>query len=189
VVWLDEKKLIDGLKKKKVWAYEVLYDDYAPRLGSVIKSYLGYDDVEDVVQEVFIKVFRNVRKFRGDAKLSTWLYRIAVNVCKDTLSKRKRNNEFLTDFLESEDKVSLEPPASTNVFREVMDEMSFEELMNVVSKLSEDDRLLIKLRDIDDLSYEEIADILDKPVGTVKSRLHYARKRLKELLEEVGYIG
>jgi RNA polymerase sigma-70 factor (ECF subfamily) len=70
-----------------------------------------------------------------------------------------------------------------------MDEISFEELMSVVERLAEDDRLLIKLRDIDDLSYEEIADILDKPVGTVKSRLHYARKRLKELLEEVGYIG
>ena len=52
VVWLDEKKLIDGLKKKKVWAYEVLYDEYASRLGSVVKSYLGYDDVEDVIQEV-----------------------------------------------------------------------------------------------------------------------------------------
>ncbi|RAM60287.1 RNA polymerase sigma 70 [Mesotoga sp. SC_4PWA21] len=186
---MDEKKLLDGLKKKKVWAYEVLYDDYAPRLGSVIKSYLGFDDVEDVIQEVFIKVFKNVKKFRGDAKLSTWLYRIAVNVCKDTLAKRKRNNEFLTDFVESEDKVTFEPPATTNVFREVMDEISFEELMLVVAKLSEDDRLLIKLRDIDDLSYEEIVDILEKPVGTVKSRLHYARKRLKEMLEEVGYIG
>ena len=186
---MDEKKLIDGLKKKKVWAYEVLYDEYAPRLGSVVKSYLGYDDVEDVIQEVFIKVFKNVRKFRGDAKLSTWLYRIAVNVCKDTLVKRKRNNEFLTDFRESEDKVAFEPPATTNVFREVMDEISFEELMSVVERLAEDDRLLIKLRDIDDLSYEEIADILGKPFGTVKSRLHYARKRLKELLEEVGYIG
>ena len=186
---MDEKKLLDGLKKKKVWAYEVLYDDYAPRLGSVIKSYLGFDDVEDVIQEVFIKVFKNVKKFRGDAKLSTWLYRIAVNVCKDTLAKRKRNNEFLTDFVESEDKVTFEPPATTNVFGEVMDEISFEELMLVVAKLSEDDRLLIKLRDIDDLSYEEIADILEKPVGTVKSRLHYARKRLKEMLEEVGYIG
>ncbi len=189
MVWLDEKKLIDGLKKKKVWAYEVLYDDYAPRLGSVVKSYLGYDDVDDVVQEVFIKVFKNIKKFRGDAKLSTWLYRIAVNVCKDMLSKRKRNNEFLTDFRETDEKVAFEPPATTNVFREVMDEMSFDELMDIVAKLTEDDRLLIKLRDIDDLSYEEIAEILEKPVGTVKSRLHYARKRLKELLEEVGYIG
>ncbi len=186
---MDEKKLIDGLKKKKVWAYEVLYDDYAPRLGSVVKSYLGYDDVDDVVQEVFIKVFKNIKKFRGDAKLSTWLYRIAVNVCKDMLSKRKRNNEFLTDFRETDEKVAFEPPATTNVFREVMDEMSFDELMDIVAKLTEDDRLLIKLRDIDDLSYEEIAEILEKPVGTVKSRLHYARKRLKELLEEVGYIG
>ncbi len=109
-----------------------------------------------MIQEVFIKVFKNVRKFRGDAKLSTWLYEIAVNVCKDTLAKRKRNNE-LTDFGENEDKVTFEPPATTNVFREVMDEISFEELMSVVGKLSEDDRLLIKLRDTsDDLSYERL---------------------------------
>ncbi len=184
---LNEERLVKGLKKKQMWAYETLYNEYAPRLGSVIKSYLGTDDVEDVLQETFIKVYKNIRKFRGDSKLSTWLYRIAVNICKDIIAKRAKKKEYLTDFQENDDYATFEPPASTNVFKEVMDELSLEELMKVVEKLAEDDRLLIRLRDIDGMSYEDIAGIIDKPVGTVKSRLHYARKRLKELLEEVGY--
>ena len=189
VIFLDEQKLVDGLKKKYTWAYETLYDDYAPKLGSVIKSYLGSDDVDDVIQETFIKVYRNIKKFRGDSKLSTWLYRIAVNLCKDVIVRRKKNNEYLVDLQEEEEGPNFEPPAPNNVFQEVMNELSYEELSETMLKLSEDDRLLIKLRDIDDLSYDEIAAILDKPVGTVKSKLHYARRRLRELLQEVGYDG
>lgn len=184
---LNEKKLIEGLKKKKMWAYEVLYDEYAPKLGSVIKSYLKTDDVEDVLQETFIKVFKSIKKFRGDSKLSTWLYRITVNVCKDIIAKRKKRKQFLTDFQEREENYNLNPKSSTNVFKEVMDELSYEELMKIINRLSEEDRLLIKLRDVDGLAYSEIADIVDKPVGTVKSKLHYARKRLRDMLEEVDY--
>ncbi|OAA31874.1 RNA polymerase sigma 70 [Kosmotoga arenicorallina S304] len=184
---MDEKKLVEGLKKKQLWAYEVLYDRYARRLGSVVKSYLGVDDIDDVIQETFIKVFKNIKKFKGNSKLSTWLYRIAVNICKDIIAKRKRQNHLLVDFQEGEDQYISEPPATTDVFKEVMDELSFEELMDIIAKLSEEDRLLIKLRDIEGMTYDEIAEILEKPVGTVKSRLHYARKRLRELLEEVEY--
>lgn len=184
---MDEKKLIEGLKKKEMWAYEVLYDKYAPRLGSVIRSYLGTDDVDDVLQETFIKVFKNIKKFRGEAKLSTWLYRVAINVCNDIIAKRKRKREYLTDFQEDDEKPFLEPPAPNDVFREVMNELSYEELTNIIAKLPEEDRLLIKLRDIEGLSYEEMAQILGKPNGTIKSRLHYARKRLRHLLEEGGY--
>lgn len=189
VIFLDEQKLIEGLKKKKTWAYEALYDDYAPKLGSVIKSYLGSDDVDDIIQEAFIKVFKNIKKFRGDSKLSTWLYRIAVNLCKDLISKRKKSKEYLVDLQEDDESPAFEPPAPNNVFQEVMSDLSYEELSEIMLRLSEDDRLLIKLRDIEDLSYDEIAAILDRPVGTIKSKLHYARKRLRDLLQEVGYNG
>ncbi|MDK2951312.1 MAG: hypothetical protein PWQ77_977 [Kosmotogales bacterium] len=184
---MDEQKLIKGLKQKKIWAYEVLYDDYAPKLGSLVKSYLGTDDVEDVLQETFIKVFKNIKKFRGEAKLSTWLYRITINVCNDLISKRKKRNYFLVDFQEDEEKPSLDPPAPNDVFREVMDDLSFEELTGLMEKLSSEDKLLINLRDIENFSYDEIAKMMDKPVGTIKSKLHYARKRLKDLLTEAGY--
>jgi RNA polymerase sigma-70 factor (ECF subfamily) len=110
-----------------------------------------------------------------------------VNVCKDIITKRKKRKQFLTDFQEREENYNLNPKSSTNVFKEVMDELSYEELMKIINRLSEEDRLLIKLRDVDGLAYSEIADIVDKPVGTVKSKLHYARKRLRDMLEEVDY--
>jgi RNA polymerase sigma-70 factor (ECF subfamily) len=183
---LNEKKLVEALKKKENWAYELLYREFAPKIGSIAKSYLNTDDVDDVVQDVFVRIFKGIKKFRGDSKLSTWIYRIAVNVCKDYLQKYKKRNEFLTDFQESdnEDEIYIQPQARENVLEEVLRSITAEKVQEALEKLSPEDRLLIKLRDIDGLSYEEIASVLQKPVGTVKSRLHYARKRLGKLLKE-----
>ena len=177
---------MEALKKKENWAYELLYREFAPKIGSIAKSYLNTDDVDDVVQDVFVRIFKGIKKFRGDSKLSTWIYRIAVNVCKDYLQKYKRRNEFLTDFQESdsEDEIYIQPQARESVIEEVMRSITVEKVQKALEKLSPEDRLLIKLRDIDGLSYEEIASVLQKPVGTVKSRLHYARKRLGKLLKE-----
>jgi RNA polymerase sigma-70 factor (ECF subfamily) len=183
---LDEGSFVKALKRGEEWAYERLYSEYAPKIGGIAKSYLGYDDVEDVVQEVMMRIYKGIKKFRGDSKLSTWIHRIAVNVCKDYLEKRNRRKEILTSFPEDneeENMVAEHPSVENNVVEEVVNEMNHEKIMNLMNKLSEENRLLIKLRDIDGKSYEEIAEMLGKPVGTVKSRLHYARKKLRELLE------
>ncbi|PLV60297.1 RNA polymerase sigma factor [Thermotoga sp. KOL6] len=183
---MNERRLVEALKRKENWAYEVLYREFAPKIGSIAKSYLNTDDVDDVVQDVFMRIFKGIKKFRGDSKLSTWIYRIAVNVCKDYLQKYKKRNEFLTDFQETdnEDEVYIQPQANEDVLKEVWRSLSAEKVQKALEKLSPEDRLLIKLRDIDGMSYEEIASVLRKPLGTVKSRLHYARKRLGELLKE-----
>lgn len=85
---------MEALKKKENWAYELLYREFAPKIGSIAKSYLNTDDVDDVVQDVFVRIFKGIKKFRGDSKLSTWIYRIAVNVCKDYLQKYKKETNF-----------------------------------------------------------------------------------------------
>ncbi len=183
---VDEEKFVKALKKGEEWAYERLYSEYAPRIGGIAKAYLGHDDVEDVVQEVMMRIFKGIKKFRGDSKLSTWIHRIAVNVCKDALEKRKRMREVLTSFPEDDEddeKLYVHPVSSSDVVEEALEEMEYERLVQAIEKLSEENRLLIKLRDIDGMSYEEIAKIMGKPVGTIKSRLHYARKKLRELVE------
>lgn len=184
---MEEQKLIESLKRADTLAYQELYDEYVEKIGGIARSYLGIDDVEDVVQEVFIKIYKNIKKFRGDSSLSTWIYRITVNVCKDMLGKKHRRKEVLTSFGEEEDdeKNNIKEPADDLQPSDVlMRTLSAEEILKAIDSLSKEDRLLINLREIEEMSYEQIAEIMDKPVGTVKSRLHYARERLKGILEE-----
>ncbi|MFN4189386.1 MAG: RNA polymerase sigma factor [Pseudothermotoga sp.] len=181
---MQDEELLRGLRRGEDWAYRWLYEEFAGKIGSVAKAYLGADDVDDVVQEVMLRVFKGVRKFKGDSKLSTWVYRIAINVCKDYLSKYRRRNEVLTDFTEDEEGSMPHPVSESDTSLQATGEIAYEKIMDAIERLSADDRLLIKLRDVDGLSYEEISQIVDKPVGSVKSSLHYARKRLKKLLEE-----
>jgi len=191
---LEEQKLIEGLKRSDSNAYSELYREYAEKIGGIARSYLGVDDVEDVVQEVFIKIYKNIKKFRGDSSLSTWVYRITVNVCKDMLGKKQRRREILTNFGEQEDEDTRnnirEPVDDSMPSDELMKTLSAEEISKAIDSLSKEDKLLINLREIEGMSYEQIAEIMDKPVGTIKSRLHYARERLKNILEnKLGIEG
>ncbi len=181
-----EEELVRALKKGDESAYEYLYNVYAPKIGSIAKAYLGHDDVDDVVQEVMMRIYKGIRKFRGDSKLSTWIHRIAINVCKDILAKRKRKKEVLTSFPENDEEGDYyaQPSSNVDVLEEVLKDLDYKSIVRAIDNLPEEDRLLIKLRDVDNLSYEEISKIMGKPVGTVKSRLHYARKKLRRILEE-----
>ncbi len=180
---MNDVEIVRGLKKGENWAFEFLYRDFAGKIGSIAKAYLGSDDVDDVVQEVMMRVFKGINKFKGDSRLSTWIYRITVNVCKDFLSKYKKRSEILTDFSEDEEATLPHPVADMDTSMTAAGEVEYERVLQALEKLPAEDRLLIKLRDIDGLSYEEISQILAKPVGSVKSSLHYARKRLRKLLE------
>lgn len=180
---MRDEEFLRGLKRGENWAYRILYNEYAGRIGSVARTYLGADDVDDVVQEVILRIFKGIKRFKGDSKLSTWIYKISVNVCRDYLARYKRRNEILTDFAEDEEGSLPHPVSESNTFLETAGEIEYERIMELIEKLSPEDRLLIKLRDIDGLSYEEISQVIDKPVGSVKSSLHYARKRLRKLLE------
>lgn len=182
---MRDEELIEGLRRGDEKAFKVLYREYAGKIGSIARSYLGSDDVDDVVQDVMLRIFKSIRKFKGDSKLSTWIYRIAVNVCKDYLAKYKRRSEVLTDFAEDEEHPSQQPVSEFDTEESAVGELEYERIMRALEKLSPEDRLLIKMRDVDGLSYEEMSKILSKPIGSIKSSLHYARKRLKKLLEEV----
>lgn len=180
---MRDEELIEGLRRGDEKAFRTLYREYAGKIGSIARSYIGLDDVDDVVQDVMLRIFKSIKKFKGDSKLSTWIYRIAINVCKDYLARYKRRSEILTDFTEDEEHPTQHPISEIDTEVSATGELEYERIMDALDKLSPEDRLLIKLRDVDGLSYEEISKIVSKPVGSVKSSLHYARKRLKRLLE------
>ncbi len=177
--------LVSRLKRKDVKAFGELYDKYAGMIASVAYSYLNSkDEAEDVIQETFLRVYKGIKRFKENSLLSTWIYKIAVNVCKDILSRRKRKKVELIDSEEILDWMNYDAKEEKH-----LDDLKEEEMRKLVSKalgmLNEEDRMIITLRDVEDLSYEEIGKQIGKPVGTVKSRLFYARKRLKDIMENL----
>jgi RNA polymerase sigma-70 factor (ECF subfamily) len=140
-----------------------------------------------VAQEVFVTVFKAVDTFRGDAKLATWIYRIATNHCKNRLKYLSRRSYKSTGELDesAERELAGSPPSAARPHVDgpdaVLEGLQLERLVQSgIAALEEEHRVLIVLRDVEDLSYEEIGAITGLAEGTVKSRLHRARLALKE---------
>jgi RNA polymerase sigma-70 factor (ECF subfamily) len=148
------------------------------------------DEAEDMVQEVFVQVFKAVESFRGDSKLSTWIYRIAINLCKNRAKYLSRRRADAQDELEqmSEWRSLHEgrgiTVGETNRPDQVVQGYQLETIVRVsISQLDPDFREVLVLRDIEDLPYEDIMEITGLPEGTVKSRIHRARAMLKQRIE------
>ncbi|QTA38886.1 RNA polymerase sigma factor [Thermosipho ferrireducens] len=183
-------EFIEALKSGKEWAYRKLYREYAPKIGSLARTYFNTDDVDDVIQEVMLRIYKGIKKFKGHSSLSTWIYRITINVCNSLYEKYKKKNEktFSVESSGDENKEIQIEDFNKDVQREVELEILYEKILEILEKLPEQERILIKLRDIDELSYSEIANILNIPEGTVKSRLHNARAHLKKAIKEAGLL-
>ena len=161
--------------------------------ANVIKNAgLPPDLAEDVAQEAFIKAWRSISHFRGESSVSTWLYRITVNAARDAVRSHSRGGTLsLTrdddDFDTSEWDL---PVTSGDTVPE--DAVERDELIHgvrrAIEELPEDMRRVVILRDIDELSYEDIAEILDIELGTVKSRLNRGREKLKKILERGNFF-
>ena len=148
------------------------------------------DDAFDISQEVFIKVYRSLRKFRGDCRFFTWLYRITMNTVKDYLRTQKRKKTVSLSDYDEEDENSPGtrdiPDDTAEADPEEMTERKERRALvrQAIGQLSEDHRIIITLRDMEGYSYEEIAEMLELEIGTVKSRLNRARQAIKEYLLE-----
>ena len=130
---------------------------------------------QDATQEVYIRVYRNLHKFKGDARLSTWLYRIVKNVCYDLLKKRR--DDRLEDAHERQlASDMLGPEAAT------LRDWKYERLREAVAHLPESQRMAVNLYYFQEQSYEEIAEIMDQPMGTIKSHLHRGKAALAEAM-------
>ncbi len=158
-------------------AFDLLVVKYQSRVASIISRYV-YDsqEVQDLTQETFVKAFRAVDRFRGDSAFYTWLYRIAVNTAKNFLESRGRRPQGSIDVMDAEnfdDGGRLRDVASPE--RLVQKEQLQQALSEAIARLPEELRSAFLLREYDGLSYEDIARILECPIGTVRSRIFRAR--------------
>ena len=169
-------------------AFEPLVQKFAGRIQRLAWGILGdrREEADDAVQEIFLKAYLALPKFRGDAKFSTWLYRIAVNHCRDilrrsppksmTLDENQLVNLVDTDSANREAEEGRNPPES---------EKSAETLHLILDRLNEKHRRIIVMRELENMSYDEIGETLGIPPGTVRSRLNRARASLLQAAEQM----
>ena len=174
------------LQRGETEAFEMLVRRHEKTIFNLVYRMLGdYDEAAEVSQEVFLSAYRAIGQFRGDANFSTWLYRIALNhtsTRRKTLIRRQQRNVAIED---TEPVRDLQPgPAETMEKKEIR-----ERVQRALDNLEPDDATVILLRDLQDIPYEEVARLLEIPVGTVKSRLHRARQALKSQLASYFYAG
>ena len=189
---LSEQRFIERLVAHDERAFNQLVEAYEHRVFRLVHRMLGRrDEAEDMAQEVFVQVFKAIGQFRGDSKLSTWLYRIAVNLCKNRLKYLSRRHSDAQDEFET---VAEHAPLSSSkgvtyggVARpdQVLEGYQVERIVQrCMAEIEPEFREVLVLRDVEDLSYEEIAEITGLADGTVKSRIHRARGLLKQKVEQ-----
>ncbi len=187
----SESRFIERLRGRDERAFNDLVQRYEQRVFRLVFRMLGRrDEAEDMVQEVFVQVFKAVESFRGDSKLSTWIYRISINLCKNRAKYLSRRRSEAQDELEqmSEWRSLHEgrgiTVGETNRPDQVVQGYQLETIVRVaITQLDPDFREVLVLRDIEDLPYEDIMEITGLPEGTVKSRIHRARAMLKQRIE------
>ncbi len=190
-----ETKLVARLIARDERAFNELVRAYEGRvLGLVMRMLGSRAEAEDLAQEVFVQVFKAIGTFRGDSKLSTWIYRIAINLCKNRSKYLRVRHDGEQDELEAvAERVPLGQARGANVAQVARPDemMSGKQVERIVQRailaLEPSFRECLVLRDVEELSYEEIEQITGLATGTVKSRIHRARAMLREIVErELG---
>ncbi len=187
---IRERLLIRRLQQREERAFQEVVRLYQHKVFNLVFRMIGNrEEAEDVAQEVFVTVFKSIDGFRGESKFSTWLYRIAANHCKNRLKYLGRRSYKATgDFDEAAERElqAAQPSATTPHIdgpEKVLEGLQLERMVQEgIAMLDEEHRILIVLRDVEDLSYQEICNITGLAEGTVKSRLHRARMSLKDYL-------
>jgi RNA polymerase sigma-70 factor, ECF subfamily len=176
---IGDAECVKRVQRGDTDSFEILVRRHQNTTFNLIYRFLGdYDEATDMAQEVFLSAYRSIQQFRGDATFSTWLYRIAFNHAS---TRRKSLNSKLQREIALKDDVVLVDcganPETSAERKEIQ-----QRVQQALNSLDGDDAQIILLRDLQDVSYEDIARTLDVPIGTVKSRLHRARQALRTSL-------
>ncbi|NLM12933.1 MAG: sigma-70 family RNA polymerase sigma factor [Epulopiscium sp.] len=183
---MDEIRLVSSAKKGNIAAFEQLIKAHETKIYNIAyRMFHNEEDAKDISQEIFIKVFENIEKFKGNSSFSTWLYRIATNTCIDELRRRKGKETYSIDEEIETNEGSMKReysdikpgPEEVAINKEVR-----HQIQNAMNHLSEEHKTALILRDLQGFEYGEISKILDCSLGTVKSRISRARRQLIELL-------
>jgi RNA polymerase sigma-70 factor (ECF subfamily) len=179
-----DEDLIERFQDGDLYAFDLIVKRYKNQLMNFVYRFLGNsEEAEDLVQETFLRVYRNRRAYQKVAKFSTWIYTIAGNLAKTELRKRKRRKFFSISDLGYNEKDYDISDEAYNPEKEVDSRMKEEIIHREINQLSPKFRQVILLRDVQQLSYEEISQIVKIPLGTVKSRVNRGRLKLQEKLK------
>ncbi len=182
----SDEELIAKFQDGDVYAFDVLVRRYKDQLLNFVFRFLGSrEESEDVVQDTFLRVYRNRHAYQRIAKFSTWIYTIAGNLAKTELRKRKRRRMFSLSHMGYEQKDYEIEDTAFDPERDVDGIMKGSIIEKEIQNLPPKFREVIILRDVQELSYEEISKIIKAPLGTVKSRVNRARLRLQERLGSI----
>jgi RNA polymerase sigma-70 factor (ECF subfamily) len=174
----DEAALVDAVRRGAPGSREAIYHRYKRRVFALALRIVGAVDAEEVAQEAFIRVFRGLPKFRGDAALGTWIYRLAVNAALSHRARRANAPAAQAEDGSAERVVAVTPEARDLALRK--------QLERALALLPVGYRTVIVLHDVEGLEHEEVASILGCHVGTSKSQLHKARAKLRDVLAAQG---
>ena len=181
-----DQQIVERVQRGDKDAYGLLVTKYQHKVAHLVSRYVrNSGDVADVTQEAFIKAYRALANFRGESAFYTWLYRIAVNTAKNYLAAQGRKaptNDIdaeEADFYDGSDSLRENATPERVLLSEEMNRLLFE----TVEKLPDDLRMAITLREIEGMSYEEIASVMDCPVGTVRSRIFRAREAIDDVIQ------
>ena len=181
-----DRQLVARAQRGDKRAFELLVEKYQRKLARLLSRFIRDPaEVEDVTQEAFIKAYRALPGFRGDSAFYTWLYRIGINTAKNYLMAMGRRAPTSTEveadeaegFEEGEQLRDINTPESVLLSNEIAETVN-----STIEKLPEELRTAIQLREIEGMSYEEIAKVMDCPIGTVRSRIFRAREAIAEQL-------
>ncbi|MCF6236277.1 MAG: RNA polymerase sigma factor RpoE [Gammaproteobacteria bacterium] len=181
-----DKELVTRVQNGDKKAFDILVLKYQHKVAKLVSRYIrDSDEVQDVTQEAFIKAYRALPGFRGDSAFYTWLYRISVNTAKNYLISRSRRPPSVD--IDAEDAEQFESASALKEFatpeRLLFKDEIEKTVFNAIDQLPSDLRTAITLRELEGLSYEEIAQSMDCPVGTVRSRIFRARDAIQKRLE------
>lgn len=183
-----DTQMVLAVREGDTTAYRGLVEKYQQRVYQMVYGMVrNQEDGRDITQDAFVKAYNNLHRFRLESSFYTWIYRIAMNLAIDFLRKRARRGT--TEFDETiasrdadggiSEAHNSEGPAKTFERKQL-----YNRIMDALQELPEDQRQVVLLRELEGLSYKEIAEVMEIPEGTVMSRLYYARKKLQKLLAE-----
>lgn len=178
---VEDKELLEKIRnpETKNYGFNLLVRHYQERVyWHIQKMVIDHDDADDLTQEVFIKIWKNLDKFREDAKLYTWVYRIATNECLSFLGKKKRRFFLPINDVEAElnNKIDLNTTLSGEEIQV--------KLQKALLKLPDKQRMVFNMKYFEEMKYEEIAEITQTSVGALKASYHHAVKKIEENLNE-----
>ncbi|MFZ5592306.1 MAG: sigma-70 family RNA polymerase sigma factor [Bacillota bacterium] len=179
---LSDLELVGRVKKGDNAAFSVLVQRYENKIYNLAYRFVGnHADACDLAQETFIKLYHSLHTYRGEASFATWLYRVATNVCRDELRRQQRQKKLSLDEMVEQPGFALSSDNEQEMPEEVLEKKELQEQMqNFLLELSDEHRIVLIMREVQQLSYEEIAAALECSLGTVKSRLNRARQALKQ---------